>query len=224
MVKRNKYEIFGIFVNIKVAAVDDHDLFREGLRLVLSQIEGFEVVYDSSDGNKFLENLDTTTPDVVLMDISMPIIDGIETTKLALRKNPNLKIIALTMFSDKLHYMQMIHAGVKGFVQKKATKYELELAIRTVYNGGNYFSQEILQKMAFQSSNFSSNPDQLSIRECDVLNLVCTGFTSQEISEKLFISPKTVEVHRTNIFQKAGVHNVAELIIWAVKNNYFAIE
>jgi len=209
---------------IKIAIVDDHDLFREGIRLVLGQIENFEVIFDTSNGNVFLEFLQNSFPDLVLMDINMPIIDGIETTQKSIKLYPDLKVIALTMFSDTTHYTQMINAGIKGFILKKSNKYELQQAINAVYSGANYFSQEILQKMAFQSVNFSSDPNRLTHRELDILNLVCKGLTSQEISDKLFISPKTVEVHRTNIFHKSDVRNIGELILWAIKNNYFSIE
>ncbi|MHC1738026.1 MAG: response regulator [Ignavibacteriaceae bacterium] len=210
--------------SIKIAIVEDHDLFREGLILVLNQIDGFEVIFDSLDGNRFIEFLQHSKPDVVLKDINMPVIDGVETTKKALKVLPDLKIIVLSMFGDILHYTQMISAGVNGFVHKKATKDELQKAVIEVHNGGNYFSREILQKIAFQSIHSSYNPEHLTIREFDVLNLVCNGLTSQEISEKLSISLKTVEVHRTNIFSKSNVRNTAELIIWAVKNNLFTIE
>ncbi len=209
---------------IKIAIVDDHDLFREGIRLVLGQIEKFEVVFDTPSGILFLEFLQNSFPDVVLMDINMPVIDGIETTRKAIELQANLNVIALTMFSDTTHYTQMINAGIKGFILKKSNKYELQQAINTVYAGGNYFSQEILQKMAFRSVNFSYGTDQMTQRELEVLNLVCNGLTSQEISDKLFISIKTVEVHRTNIFQKSAVRNSSELILWAIKNNYFSIE
>ncbi len=208
---------------IKIAIVDDHDLFREGLSLVLGQIEKFVVIFDTSNGNLFLEFLQTSIPDVVLMDINMPVIDGIETTRKALEINPNLKIIALTMFSDTMHYTQMIQAGIKGFILKKSNKFELQQAICAVFAGGNYFSQEILQKMAFQSVNFPNTTDKFTQREMDVLNLVCKGLTSHEISEKLFISAKTVEVHRNNIFNKAEVRNSSELIVWAIKHEYFTV-
>lgn len=209
---------------IKIAIIDDHALFREGLKLVLGQIEGFEVVYDSHSGLSFLEFLQKTIPDIVLMDINMPLIDGIETTRKAIDICSDLKVIALTMFSDTTNYTQMINSGVKGFVLKKANKFELQQAISVVYDGGNYFSQEILKKLAFQSvSNLKSN-ETLTNREMDILQLVCKGLTTHEISEKLFISLKTIETHRANIFRKAEVRNVAELIVWAIKNNYFSIE
>jgi DNA-binding NarL/FixJ family response regulator len=209
---------------IKIAIIDDHDLFREGIKLVLGQIENFEVIFDTPSGLLFLEFLQNSLPDVVLMDINMPVIDGVETTQKALQLNANLKVIALTMFSDTTHYTQMIDAGIKGFILKKSNKFELQQAINAVHSGGNYFSQEIMQKLAFQSVNFASALNQFTHRELDVLHLVCKGHTTQEISEKLFISTKTVEVHRSNIFHKADVRNICELIVWAIKNNYFSVE
>jgi DNA-binding NarL/FixJ family response regulator len=208
---------------IKIAIIDDHDLFREGIRLVIGQIENFEVVFDTSNGNLFLEFLQHSFPDVVLMDISMPLIDGVETTRKAIELRPSLNIIALTMFSDTTNYTKMINAGVKGFVLKKSTKFELQQAISVVFEGGNYFSQEIIKKLAFRSSNGFQGTDHLTNREIDILNLICKGFTSYEIAEKLFISAKTVETHRSNIFLKANVRNIAGLIVWAINNNYFSI-
>lgn len=209
---------------IKIAIIDDHDLFREGLKLVLKQIEGFEVIYDSSSGILFLEFLQHSLPDVVLMDINMPVIDGIETTQKSLASSPDLKVIALTMFSDSSNYTQMISAGAKGFVLKKATKFELQQAISIVFEGGNYFSQEIIKKLAFHSFRSLQTNDNLTNREMDILQLICKGLTTQEISEKLFISINTVETHRTNIFRKANVKNIAGLIVWAIKNNFFSVE
>lgn len=209
---------------IKIAIIDDHDLFREGIRLVIGQIENFEVIFDTSNGNLFLGFLQNSLPDVVLMDINMPVIDGVETTRKAIEIHKNLNVIALTMFSDLTHYTQMIQAGVKGFILKKSNKFELQQAIHAVVSGGNYFSQEILQKMAFQSVNYSSDAARLTQREIDVIKLICQGLTSQEISDKLFISQKTVEVHRTNIFRKAEVRNISSLLVWAIKNDYFTIE
>ncbi len=208
---------------IRIAIIDDHSLFREGIRVVLSQVEGFEVVFETDDGNRFVEFLRDNPANVALMDIEMPLIGGALTTEKALKVQGGLKVVALTMFSDTGNYIRMIQAGVKGFVLKKANKFELEQAIRTVHQGGNYFSQEILQKMAFRSLDQASGNDQISTREIEIISLVCQGLTSQEISEKLFISVKTIETHRSNIFQKAGVKNVAGLIMWALKNQYHTL-
>lgn len=208
---------------IKIAIIDDHDLFREGIRLVIGQIENFEVVFDTSNGYLFLEFLQHSFPDVVLMDISMPLIDGVETTRKAIELQSSINIIALTMFSDITNYTKMINAGVKGFVLKKSTKFELQQAISIVFEGGNYFSQEIIKKLAFRSNNGFQGTDHLTNREIDILNLICRGLTTNEIAEKLFISNKTVETHRSNIFLKTNVRNIAGLIVWAVNNNYFSI-
>jgi len=209
---------------IRLAVIDDHDLFREGIKLVLGQVDGLELVYDTSDGNLFVDILETIPVDIALMDIEMPLINGIQTTIKALLARPDLKIIALTMFSDTGHYSQMIHAGAKGFILKKSGKSELQEAILTVYQGGNYFSPEILKKLTYPNNLFPAGIDSLSGREVEVMQLICKGFTSQEISDKLCISNKTVETHRCNIFLKSGVRNSAGLIVWAIKNHYFTIE
>lgn len=207
---------------IQIAIIDDHDLFREGIKLVLNQIEGFNVVCDTSNGNRFVESLSQIRVDIVLMDIEMPEINGIQTTINALKAVPELKVIALTMFSDTGHYTQMIQAGVKGFLLKKTNKYELQQAIATVYQGGNYFSQDILKKLAYQYTNHGSGTN-LTCRELEVMLMICQGLTSQEISDKLHISAKTVETHRSNIFIKSNVRNTAGLIVWAIKNQYFTV-
>lgn len=209
---------------IQIAVIDDHDLFREGIKLVLNQIEGFNVVFDASDGNKFVESLNQIRVDIALMDIEMPGINGIQTTLNALKVKPELKVIALTMFSDTGHYTQMIQAGVKGFLLKKTNKYELQQAITTVYQGGSYFSQEILKKLAYQYVNHGSVNNNLTSRELEIMVMICQGLTTQEISDKLYISNKTVESHRSNIFIKSNVRNSAGLIVWAIKNQYFTVE
>lgn len=209
---------------IKIAVVDDHDLFREGIKLVLNQIQNFELIFETSNGYEFLEFLNENEFDIVLMDIEMPKINGIETTKEAVKIKPEIKIIALTMFSDLSHFKLMINAGIKGFILKNVDKFELQKAVNTVYGGENYFCRQILQKSAFIQIDNKSDVNLLSARETEVLQLVCKGFTSQEIADALFISIKTVEAHRTNIFQKADVRNTAELILWAIKNDLFEVK
>jgi len=209
---------------INIAIVDDHELFREGITLVLKQIRGFNIVCNASNGYDFLNYLQTSKPDIVLMDINMPGMNGVETIIKTLEKYPDLKVIALTMLSDTLHSTQMIEAGVKGFVLKKGNKAELRQAITEVFNGGNYFSQEILQSLASRSMRTPHGENQFTNRELEVLELVCKGLTSQEIADKLFISNKTVEGHRSNIFQKSNVRNAAALVLWALRNNFLSLE
>lgn len=209
---------------LSIAVVDDHDLFREGIVLMLRQIPEYNVVFDAPNGEEFLEQLGKHRPDVVLMDINMPRMDGVEATAQALRLYPDITIIALTMFSDHLHYVQMIQAGAKGFMLKKENKQELQRAIAEVVSGGVYISREILQKVVTRTLRKDDQSQPLTAREMDVLGFVCAGSTSPQIAEKLFISVKTVEGHRANLFQKTEVHNTAELILWAVRNGYLTIE
>ncbi|MFW6226699.1 MAG: response regulator [Bacteroidota bacterium] len=210
---------------IKIAVVDDHEMFRDGLKMVINQIDRFEVLFDAGDGTDFLEKLNKEIPDVVLMDINMPGLNGIETTVKAIEKNPDIKIIGLSMHDKEGYYMQMIKAGVKGYILKKSGKYELENAINEVFKGGNYFSPEIMRKFSFQLLTPDQNIyNRLTKREKEILLKVCEGHTSAQISEILFISPKTVEVHRTNIFSKVNVKNTAELIVWAIKNGVYMVD
>ncbi|MCU4163729.1 response regulator [Carboxylicivirga caseinilyticus] len=209
---------------INIAIVDDHEMFIEGLVLVLSQVDNFNVVATFSSGDEFLSSIESLTIDIVLMDINMTGKSGIETTKICKVKKPEVRIIAVTMFVEDSYYMQMINAGAHGFILKKAGKFELTQAINEVYKGGNYFSQEILKKMAFKAiSKKEDDPDQLSSREVEVLQLICKGMSTKEISERLFLSTKTVEVHRSNILKKTNQKNVAQLVIWALKHNYCSL-
>jgi DNA-binding NarL/FixJ family response regulator len=209
---------------VYVAIVDDHELFRDGLMLVLSHINPDFIISGASNGQEFLESLASGIPDVVLMDINMPVLNGRDTTVKALEICPDLKIIAVTMYGEEIYYLQMIEAGVKGIILKKSGKYELEQAIQEVLGGGNFFSQEILQKMAIRLNR--KNPDryrELTERELEILVNICNGMTNIEIANKLFISPKTVEVHRSNIFKKTDVKNSAQLVMYAIKRGLIDI-
>jgi len=209
---------------VHIFIVDDHELFRDGLKLVLSQLNPDFKISEASNGQEFLTGLGTAVPDIVLMDINMPVLNGRETTRRALEEHPDLKVIAVTMFGEENYYMQMIEAGVKGIILKKSGKFELEQAIQEVLEGGNYFSQEIMQKMAIRlNRRKTSKYETLSERELEVLVLVCNGLANQEIAGKLFLSPKTVEVHKSNIFRKTGVKNSAQLVIYAIKKGFIEI-
>lgn len=199
---------------INITIVDDHELFREGLELVLKSIHAFKVVNSFSNGKEFIDHLDhIVTPDIVLMDIKMPEMDGIRTTQLALEKQPHLLIIALTILSDTYHCDRMIKAGASGFILKSAYKAELEKAIKRVYSGNKYFSSKILEFISIDKSD----QNRLSPRETQVMYLICKGLTNKEIADNLHISIKTVEVHRSSLFKKANVRNAPELVLWAVK-------
>jgi DNA-binding NarL/FixJ family response regulator len=166
-------------------------------------------------------------PDLVLMDIGMSGMDGIEATKKALQKYPELKIIALSSYGDEIYYKQMIEAGAKGFLTKSSDFDEFEFAIRTVINGNNYFSQDLLRKVALRVSSSNkeeeNNKLKLTHREKDVLKCICQGKSNKEIAERLFISPKTVDNHRTSLLRKTSSKNTASLVMCTIKNNLINI-
>lgn len=211
--------------NAKIAVVDDHIMFRDGIRFIIERQPGYEILFESDNGKAFLEQLDRHIPDLVLMDIEMPEMTGIEATKLALKKFPGLKIIILSMFGEQQYYHEMIEAGVKGFLLKDAGKNELERAIADVLNGGNYFSQKLLRRIITQKSSSITGGlyEPLSQRENEVLHLVCQGLSNYEIAEKLFISVKTVEGHKSKLLMKTQTTNTVKLVMFAIKNNLVSI-
>ena len=213
---------------IKIFIADDHAIFRDGLRTLLSNISGLEVLEEAANGLEMLKKLETCKPDIILTDISMPEMDGIEATEKALERFPDLKIIALTSYTDHIYYYKMIKAGVQGFVLKKAGKEELEEAIHLVMEGKNYFPQDILRNLVFTLSKRDSIALQekqvnLSKREVEVLELLCQGYTNKEMAEKLHLSPKTVDNHRTSLLSKTGTRNTAHLVMFAIKNHLIEI-
>jgi DNA-binding NarL/FixJ family response regulator len=214
----------------KIIVVDDHNLFREGIKYLLTDEESFEIVGQASNGQEFLDLMETADiPDIVFMDINMPEMNGIEACQAATKKYPGINIIALTMNEDQEYYFQMIKAGAKGFVLKNAGKDKLIEAIHEVLNGGSYFPEDILRKIIFKFGTEDSVENKiekkfgLSNREKEVLSFLCQGYTNIEIGEKLFLSPKTVEGHRANLLSKTGTKNSAHLVMFAIKNGIIKI-
>jgi len=201
--------------------VDDHQLFRNGLKFILNERDDMEVAGEASNGKEFLDLLGFVNPDVVLMDIGMPVMNGIEATRLALEKQPNLKILVLSMFSESEYYNSMIDMGVKGFVLKNADNDELYQAIRKVLAGGTHFSQELLLSIIRKKT--PENKILLTRREKDVLELICKGLSNQQIAEKLIISQRTVERHRSNLLAKTDSKNSISLVIFAIRNRLINI-
>ncbi len=214
---------------IKLTLVDDHNLFREGVRKVLADSDYIEVVSEASNGREFLNMLPRLNSDVILMDISMPEVDGIEATRKAIIYNPDLKIIALSMYNDQEYYYKMIHAGVKGFVLKTSTKKDLETAIQLVYNGDCFFSSELLRNIIVNFTPHTSQPVnsqkdiELTNRESEVLQLLCKGLTNAEIADQLNVSVKTIDTHRQNLLSKTNTKTTVALVMFAIKNKIFEI-
>lgn len=205
--------------------VDDHKLFREGLKLLLSGLDYIGEIYEASDGSEFLMNVEQYQPDLVFMDISMPGTGGIEATTIAMTRFPNLKIIALSMFSDENYYTKMIGAGAAGFILKNSGIQEVEQCMQAVILGQNYFSPEImsgiLQNITRKPRQLSGNA--LSEREEEVLYCICQGFSNIEISEQLCISKRTVDKHRENLLLKTSSKNTAGLVMFAIRNGIIEV-
>ncbi len=212
----------------KIFIVDDHFIFRNGLRDLLVDIAGVEVIGESDSGEKFLEILPSIHPDIVFMDIKMPGINGIETTRRALEINPDLKIMALSMFGENEYVEEMLQAGAMGYLLKNIGKDELVKAIENISQQKGYFSDEILVMVtrkvfnAKQESRDKNIIDSFTKRELEILQLVSEGFSNADIAEKLKISPRTVGGHRNNMLSKSGLKNTAALISFALKNNAIA--
>lgn len=215
---------------IRIALVDDHTLFRSGLRSLLALREGFEIVADVGNGEEFLALVDKTEIDVVFMDISMPGIDGVETTRRALAMCPTLRVITLSMYGDDHYYRLMLESGASGFVLKDSDIEEVYAAVDAVMAGDSYFSEALLGSFTRNMSRLVGEATQvgesetigeemLSDREVEILVEVCRGLSNQEIADKLFISKRTVDKHRANILEKTGCKNTANLVVYAIKNH-----
>jgi len=205
----------------KVVIVDDHTLFRNGLRILLNTLEDYQVVAEAANGRQFLDLLEKNVPDLVLLDINMPVMDGIEAATIAQKLYPELKIITLSMYGEEDYYYKMVNAGVKGFVLKNSDIKEVKTALDVVYDGGSFFSSELLQNLVNSLKSSSKSKEthaELSEREMEILILICQGLSNQEIGDKLFISKRTVDKHRANILEKSESKNTAQLVVYAIKN------
>lgn len=209
----------------RVFLVDDHALFLSGLKGLLSRYRELEIVGEATDGEEFLKMLPDCGCDVVLMDIDMPGMSGAQATEKALLTEPSLKVITLSMHGEEEFYFRMVEAGAKGFLLKNSDIREVVDAIKTVAEGGTYFSQELLFSLvgSLKSTRHEQEHEHLSEREKEILLLICKGLSNHEIGEKLFISKRTVDKHRANILEKTGCKNTANLVVYAIKSSLVEI-
>jgi len=210
--------------NIKVLLVDDHKIVRDGIKLMLEPQPGIDVVAEADSGKTVTDILKELSVDVIVMDINMPDMNGIATTKMVKENFPAIKVLALTMSSDDSHIRQMVQAGASGYIMKSAGRDELTKAIHEVMDGKHYFSDQATQSIMMdlvKNKGKASAPDPIHIteRELEVLQMIIKEHTNQEIAEKLYISPRTVDAHRRNLLQKTGARNTAGLVKYAFQNN-----
>lgn len=211
---------------IKILLADDHELIRTGIRNLLGANKDFAIVGESGDGEETITKVREVKPDVVVIDISMPKMSGIEVTKHLREKFPAVKVLVLTMHENVEYVYQIYKAGAGGYLLKNAGREEITSAIYAVARGEKFFSPRVSELMiseymqqAERRDNQSSNTT-LTKREEEVLRLIAKGLNNQQISGQLFISPRTVDTHRTNIMQKLDVHDVANLVRYALEHGY----
>jgi two-component system, NarL family, nitrate/nitrite response regulator NarL len=210
---------------IKLMIADDHQIFLDGLRSLLQQAQGIEVVGTALNGRQLLGQIPHLLPDVVLLDINMPEMDGIETARQLRSTHPRIQIIMLTMHERADFITKLIELGVAGYLLKNSSRQDLIDAILTVHSGGTFFSKQVTHAVmdSFRKKSPAPTPSEeaeLSPRERDVLRLIAQEHTTAEIADKLFISPHTVESHRKNLLSKLGKKNTAGLAAWAAQHGF----
>lgn len=205
---------------IKIAIADDHDLVREGLESLLKDTEDINPVILAKNGRELLDLMRGQSVHVILLDIDMPELNGVETTRELKRQFPEVHILILTMHDEKHFIQQLIGEGAHGYLLKNSSRDELTAAIRLVYSGKNSFSGEVTMKLAgSDESDKSDELSELTSREMEILTQIAKGKSNKEIGEELFISHRTVDTHRTNLMKKLDVNNIAGLIRIAYRNN-----
>jgi DNA-binding NarL/FixJ family response regulator len=217
-------------LNIHVLVADDHAIVREGLGIMLGNQPDMEVVGLATNGREAIRMVDQYQPDVAVMDISMPELNGIEAISQMLPRHPNIKVIVLSIHETKPYVYRALKAGAKGYLIKETAGLEVVDAVREVYRGERYLSQRIadlLTDISFRSlenSGETSPLEQLSPREREILQLVAEGKTSQEIAQRLSISSKTVDTYRSRLMHKIGVKNLAGLVKFAIRHGLISLE
>ena len=216
----------------KIIIVDDHLLFREGMKLLIEDEGMGQVIAEADNGEIFIELLDKFDPDLVLMDIEMPIMNGLEATIKAKRKRPDIKILIITMLGENENYTDLINAGAMGFVLKTSNKEELGRAIKMVTNGECYFSNNLLRQIIYNrgkmindngNGNGRIRNEDFTERELEILQFFSEGLTTSEIALKIFRSIKTVEAYRSKLLEKTGTKNTINLVLYSIKNKLVEI-
>jgi DNA-binding NarL/FixJ family response regulator len=210
---------------IKVAIADDHKIFRKGVILSLRPFTNIKFVQEAENGNELIEGLAESAPDVILMDLRMPVKDGIETTKYIAKIYPNIHIVVLTMFEDERFVSHLMEIGANGYLLKSADPSEIRRAIMEVFEKGyylnNFVNRILLKKSHAKQKVIPSLSSEITLtdRERDVIKYICMEFTASEIAQKMEVSPRTVEAIKDRLMEKFGTKNTAGLVFYAVKNN-----
>lgn len=216
-------------MSVRIILADDHKIMREGLRALLAKQKEIEVIAEADSGRGVIELCSQLHPDVVVIDISMPDLNGIDAARQITRDAPDIKVIALSMHSDKKYVKEMLAAGASGYLLKDAAFEELGMAIATVLKNKTYLSPQITDTVVkdYVNENVPQNSiasTALSSREREVLQLIAEGKSTRDIAAKLYVSVKTVETHRKQIMDKLGLNSIAELTKYAIREGLTSVE
>lgn len=213
---------------IRILVVDDHKIVRDGIKSIIADMPGCIFAGEAENGLDALEKASALCPDLIILDINMPVMDGITCAKKLIEKDKNTRILALTMLNEQEYIKNMIAAGAHGYLLKNSGKDELENAIRIIMEGGNYYSNDVKEALFMQiigkKTSFGKIAGEqipLTKREKDVLRLIVEEYTNQEIADKMFISVRTVDAHRRNLLEKTGARNTAGLVRFAIEHQLF---
>jgi DNA-binding NarL/FixJ family response regulator len=208
-------------MNMRIIIVDDHRILRDGIKALLREMKGVELVGEASNGREYLELVKDHEADLVLMDINMPEMDGIEASRESMKRYPNTKILVLSMYDEYNYYDSMVQIGVQGFLLKEANFNELQKAIESVREGKPYFSQELLLSILKLKKNTPNI--KLNDREKDVLTHICSGSSTAQIAEILHLSISAIEKYRSELLLKTNCPNSTALAVFAIKNNLIEV-
>ena len=218
---------------IKIILADDEVLFRKGISFLLEREENFEIIFEVSNGKELVSFLRESTihPDIIMMDLKMPLLNGVETTRIIIEEFPDVKIIALTSYDSKSFIANMINIGAASYLVKNTTPSDMIKTINEVYEKGVYYNDQVLKIIqegivtnSTRQNKSQFDEDYLTNREKEVLVLICKQMNTHEIADKLFISPRTVEGHRNNLLLKTESKNVAGLVVYAIQNKMITID
>lgn len=209
---------------IKIAIADDYKIYRDGLKVGLSADDNMDVIAEADNGEDLMKILETNSPDVIIMDLKMPFMDGMEATKLVREKYPSIKVLVVSMYDDDKFIIHLMEIGANGYLLKNAEPEEIRRSIYSVYENGYYFNdlvnKALLKKLVLKNNlkpSFNQNVE-LTERELQVLKLICEEKTAAEIGKEIFLSPRSVEGIRQRLIEKIGVRNTAGLVMFAAKS------